>query len=73
MTPKLLQALRDYWRWARPKVCLFPAHMEYRLTTRKSRSRRKASGTVCRAAAVRAGLDQEDRAPHAEAQLRDST
>ena len=25
MTPKLLAALREYWRWKRPKVYLFPS------------------------------------------------
>ena len=25
MTPKLLEALREYWRWKRPKVYLFPS------------------------------------------------
>ena len=25
MTPKLLEALREYWRWKQPKVYLFPS------------------------------------------------
>ena len=25
MTPKLLEVLRDYWRWKRPKIYLFPS------------------------------------------------
>src|SRR5262245_31123495 len=25
MTPKLLEALREYWRWKRPKAYLFPS------------------------------------------------
>jgi integrase/recombinase XerD len=25
MTPKLLEALREYWRWKKPKVYLFPS------------------------------------------------
>jgi integrase/recombinase XerD len=30
MTPKLLEALRDYWRWKRPKVYLFPSTAGHR-------------------------------------------
>jgi integrase/recombinase XerD len=54
LTPKLLEALRDYWRWKKPRVYLFP-------------SRRSAPGVeqpisdktvwnVCRATATRAGI-----------------
>src|SRR5438552_13251673 len=25
MTPKLLETLREYWRWKRPKIYLFPS------------------------------------------------
>ena len=24
LTPKLLETLREYWRWMKPKTCLFP-------------------------------------------------
>ena len=27
MTPKLLEVLREYWRWKRPKIYLFPEHL----------------------------------------------
>ena len=30
MTPKLLEALRDYWRWKRPKIYLFPSTAGHR-------------------------------------------
>jgi site-specific recombinase XerD len=32
MTPKLLEALREYWRWKRPKVYLFPSTSGHRGT-----------------------------------------
>jgi integrase/recombinase XerD len=61
LTPKLLEALRDYWRWKKPRVYLFP-------------SKRSAPGSeqpisdktvwnVCRAAATRAGI-QKKLGPH---------
>ena len=57
LTPKMLEALRDYWRWKKPRVYLFP-------------SRRSAPGVeqpisdktvwnVCRAAATRAGIHKK--------------
>ena len=57
LTPKLLEALRDYWRWKKPRVYLFP-------------SRRSAPGVeqpisdktvwnVCRTAATRAGIHKK--------------
>ena len=27
LTPKLLAVLRDYWRWKKPRVYLFPSKM----------------------------------------------
>ena len=30
MTPKLLEALREYWRWKRPRVYLFPGSAGHR-------------------------------------------
>lgn len=61
LTPKMLEALRDYWRWKKPRVYLFP-------------SKRSAAGSeqpisdktvwnVCRAAATRAGI-QKKLGPH---------
>src|SRR6266851_387518 len=57
LTPKMLEALRDYWRWKKPRVYLFP-------------SKRSAPGSeqpisdktvwnVCRAAATRAGIHKK--------------
>jgi integrase/recombinase XerD len=54
MTPKLLEALREYWRWARSTVYLFPSpcsesHQEEPISS-------KTAWNVCHEAAVRAGL-----------------
>jgi len=52
MTPKLLEALRDYWRWARSKVYLFPrpySDEEVPIAT-------KTVYHACHEAAVRSGL-----------------
>ena len=57
LTPKLLEALREYWRWKKPRVYLFP-------------SKRSAPGVeqpisdktvwnLCRAAATRAGIHKK--------------
>ena len=46
MTPKLLEALREYWRWKRPKVYLFPSTAGHR--GESSRSRTKPFGTPAR-------------------------
>jgi integrase/recombinase XerD len=57
LTPKLLEALRGYWRWKKPRVYLFP-------------SKRSAPGVeqpisdktvwnLCRAAATRAGIHKK--------------
>jgi len=54
MTPKLLEALREYWRSARPGVYLFPSPNKW-----DGRERPICSKTVwhaCHNAAVRAGL-----------------
>lgn len=61
LTPKMLEALRDYWRWKKSRVYLFP-------------SKRSAPGSeqpisdktvwnVCRVAATRAGI-QKKLGPH---------
>jgi integrase/recombinase XerD len=54
MTPKLLDALRDYWRWARPKVYLFPS--PYSASDQEEPISPKTVWNVCHEAAVRAGL-----------------
>jgi len=52
MTPKLLEALRDYWRWARPKVYLFPSPY----SDEEKPISPKTVYHACREAAVRSGL-----------------
>lgn len=54
MTPKLLDALRDYWRWARPKVYLFPSPCS--ANDQEGPISPKTVWNVCHDAAVRAGL-----------------
>jgi len=54
MTPKLLEALRDYWRWARPKVYLFPSPCS--ADDQEEPISSKTVWNVCHEAAVRAGL-----------------
>lgn len=54
MTPKLLEALRDYWRWARPKVYLFPSPCS--ASNQEKPISPKTVWNVCHEAAVRAGL-----------------
>jgi integrase/recombinase XerD len=54
MTPKLLEALRDYWRWARPKVYLFPSPCS--TGDEEEPISPKTVWNVCHEAAVRASL-----------------
>jgi len=54
MTPKLLEALREYWRSARPAVYLFPSPRKVDGQERPISS--KTVWHTCHAAAVRAGL-----------------
>ena len=46
LSPKLLETLREYWRWMKPKTWLFPGMSTTGAPT--SRSRRKSSGTPAR-------------------------
>jgi integrase/recombinase XerD len=39
MTPKLLEALREYWRWKKPKVYLFPSTDGHRGGSGRSQTR----------------------------------
>ncbi len=55
MTPKLLQALRDYWRWERSKVYLFPCPNGVEEAPISS----KTVYHACREAAVRSGLTKK--------------
>jgi len=61
LTPKLLEALRQYWRWKRPAVYLFPSTPGHR-----GREKPISDATVwyaCQRAASQAGI-KADRAPH---------
>ena len=61
LTPKLLEALREYWRWKKPRVYLFPSKMGDR--TAEQPISDKTVWNVCRAAATRAGI-QKKIGPH---------
>ncbi len=54
MTPKLLEALRDYWRWSRSKVYLFPSPWSH--SDKEEAITPKSIYYACKEAAVRAGL-----------------
>ena len=54
MTPKLLDALREYWRWSRSKVYLFPS--PWSPSDREEPITRKSIYNACKEAAARAGL-----------------
>src|SRR5713226_1734073 len=57
LTPKLLEALRDYWRWKKPRVYLFPSKTGDRNVERPISD--KTVWNVCRAAATRAGIHKK--------------
>jgi site-specific recombinase XerD len=61
LTPKLLEALRDYWRWKKPRVYLFPSKM--RAPGVEQPISDKTVWNVCRTAATRAGI-QKKLGPH---------
>ena len=61
LTPKLLEALRDYWRWRKPRVYLFPSKMGDPSLEQPISD--KTVWNVCRAAANRAGI-QKKLGPH---------
>jgi len=54
MTVKLLEALREYWRWSRSKVYLFPSPWSPR--DREEPITPKSIYNACKEAAARAGL-----------------
>jgi site-specific recombinase XerD len=61
LSSKLLEVLRDYWRWKKPRVHLFPSrtgdrNVEHPITG-------KTVWNICRAAATRAGI-QKKLSPH---------
>jgi integrase/recombinase XerD len=56
LSPKLLQTLREYWRWMKPKIYLFPGTVNsWRADVPISS---KLVWHACRQAAERAGLDK---------------
>jgi site-specific recombinase XerD len=57
LTPKLLEALRDYWRWKKPRVYLFPSRMSAPDVEQPISD--KTVWNVCRAAATRAGIHKK--------------
>jgi integrase/recombinase XerD len=61
LTPKLLDVLRDYWRWKKPRVYLFPSKMGDHSVEQPISD--KTVWNVCRAAATRAGI-QKKLGPH---------
>jgi site-specific recombinase XerD len=54
MTPKLLETLREYWRWKRPNVYLFPSTEGHRGEERPISD--KTVWYACKEAAARAGI-----------------
>jgi site-specific recombinase XerD len=61
LTPKLLEALREYWRWKKPRVYLFPSKLADHEVEQPISD--KTVWNVCRAAATRAGI-QKKIGPH---------
>ena len=61
LAPKLLEALRDYWRWKKPRVYLFPSRMSAPDVEQSISD--KTVWNVCRTAATRAGI-QKKLGPH---------
>src|SRR5438445_6975359 len=57
LTPKLLEALREYWRWKKPRVYLFPSKMSDPGVEQPISD--KTVWNVCRAAATRAGIQKK--------------
>jgi site-specific recombinase XerD len=56
MTTKLLETLRDYWRWKKPKVYLFPSTGGHRGEERPISD--KTVWYACKEAAARAGISK---------------
>jgi integrase/recombinase XerD len=54
LSPKLLEALRVYWRWRKPKDFLFPSSAGHRGAEQPISD--KTVWNICKAAAVRAGI-----------------
>jgi site-specific recombinase XerD len=62
LSPRLLDALREYWRSRRPQVYLFPSSSGHRGVDQPISD--KTIWNVCRAAARRAGLAYKNIHPH---------
>jgi integrase/recombinase XerD len=58
---KLLEALREYWRWKKPKDYLFPSTVGHRGLEQPISD--KTVWNICKEAAVRAGIQKKIR-PH---------
>ena len=61
LSPKLLETLREYWRWKKPKVYLFPG--EPKRVSKGEHLTSKAVYHACKGAARRAGI-QKNVGPH---------
>ena len=61
LSPKLLETLREYWRWMRPKTYLFPGTKDGWRADKPITA--KVLWTACREAAQRAGITKPVR-PH---------
>jgi integrase/recombinase XerD len=61
LSPKLLETLREYWRWKKPRVFLFPGEAKQGSTGEHITS--KAIYYACKGAARRAGI-QKKVGPH---------
>ena len=57
LTPKLLEVLRDYWRWKKPRVYLFPSKMGDHSVEQPISD--KTVWNICRAVATRAGIHKK--------------
>ena len=57
LTPRPLEALRDYWRWKKPRVYLFPSRVGDRNVERPISG--KTVWSACRAAAIRADIPKK--------------
>jgi integrase/recombinase XerD len=56
LSPKLLEVLREYWRWKKPKIYLFPSTLGHPGVEEPISD--KTVWYACREAAVRAGLSK---------------
>ena len=61
LSPKLLEALRTYWRWKKPKGFLFSSAFDHRGQEQPICG--KTVWNICKEAAVRAGI-QKKIGPH---------